>query len=396
VAARDLKIAIGALAMVLILISVWAAFRHHAGSAVRAPTNSRGLDQAWDGGAKPMAAAGTATKVSSLWVRPSAEVAARNYRRQGFAWILRQLGASEEQLNRLTDQDLLAVFSELKRKAQSGDPAAINILGEIALQNCRLGRDDATLEAFAASQITEAQALPPKDAAWFTAAMHEDIAFDKRVNAACKQVIDQDEILSWVTARAAQGDGASMWLLFRAADNMTDMQRRLRDAAAAGFPQAQFELAWAIIGGQQGAAGTGSAKVNAGDLLRQSADQLPRSEGELAVCEYSGCDGVDVDVDAAIEHAREAAQRGEIDAMLAMGPHLPAGLVNPDEVMAWGLVHASLLQRGCEGNGFSVRETKGTLSSLNANNITPQARTLAEQYWSDYGAQITANIGCSS
>jgi TPR repeat protein len=176
---------------------------------------------------------------------------------------------------------------------------------------------------------------------------------------------------------------------------MTEMQQRLRDAAAAGFPQAQFELAWAIIGGQEGAAGTGSAKVNVGDLLRQSVDQLPRSEGELAVCEYSGCEGVAVDPDTAIKHAREAAQRGEIDAMLAMGPHLPAGQVDPHEVMAWGLVLASLIQRGCAGNGFTVREMKSTLSTLNANNITPQARALAEQYWQDYGAQMMENLGCS-
>jgi len=396
VAARDLKIAIGALAVLLVVIGVWAALRQHARPSAGASISSPVKDRAWDGqAAKPVAAPRSAPKDSSLWVRPSAEVAARNYRRQGLAWILRQLGASEEQLSRLADQDLLAVFSELKQKAQSGDSASINILGEIALQNCRLGRDDDTLEAYAASQIADAQAFPPKDAAWFNAAVREDIAFEKRVNAACKQVL-QDEILSWVMARAGQGDGASLWLLFRAADNMTDMQQRLRDAAASGFPQAQFELAWAIIAGQQGAAGTGSAKVNAGELLRQSVDQLPRSEAELAVCEYSGCDGVAVDPDAAIKHAREAAQRGEIDAMLVIGPHLSAGQINPDEVMAWGLVHASLLQRGCGGNGFSVREMKNTLSTLNAKNITSEARALAEQYWSDYGALMMANLGCGS
>lgn len=395
-AARRIRIVIGALAVLLILIGVWAALRHHARQTVRAPMSSRVIDQPWDSAVtKHAEAQGYASKDSSLWVRPSAEVAARNYRRQGFAWILRQLGASEEQLNRLADQDLLFVFAELKHKAQSGDAASINILGQIALQNCRLGRDDNILEAHAASQIADAHALPPQDAAWFTAAMHEDTAFDKRVNAACKQVIDQDEILSWIGARAAQGDGASQWLLFTTARSLAEEQQLLRDAAATGFPEAQFELAWAIIGGQQGAAGTGALKVNAGDLLRQSADQLPRSEAELAVCEYSGCDGVAVDVDAAITHAREAAQRGAIDAILVMGPHLTAGQISPDEVMAWALVHASLVQQGCAGIGLSVREMKSTLGTLNANNITPQARILAEQYWQDYRAQMMANIGCT-
>jgi TPR repeat protein len=395
-AARRLRIAIGALALLVILIGVWAAFRQHALPTAGASMSSPVKDQAWDETAKPEAAPTEATKVSDLWVRPPAEVATRNYRKSGFAWILRQLGATDLQLDRLAEGDFAGLVTELKQKAQSGDADSINMLGEIALQNCRLGRDDETLDAHAASQIAEAQAFAPTDAAWFAAAMREDGAFDKRVNAACKQVIDQDEILSWVTARAAQGDGASLWLLFTAADNMTDMQQRLRDAAATGFPEAQFELARAIIGGQQGAAGTGVGKVNAGDLLRQSIDPLPRSEAELAVCEYSGCDGVAVDPDAAITHAREAAQRGEIDAMLAIGPHLTAGQLSPDEVMAWGLVHASLLQQGCGGNGFSVREMKSTLSTLNANNITPQARALAEQYWQEYGAQMMSNIGCSS
>jgi len=81
--------------------------------------------------------------------------------------------------------------------------------------------------------------------------------------------------------------------------------------------------------------------------------------------------------------------------LLVMGPHLPGGQINPDEVMAWGLVHASLMQQGCAGNGLSVRETKSTLSTLNANNISSQARALAEQYWQEFGPQMLANIGCS-
>jgi hypothetical protein len=103
-----------------------------------------------------------------------------------------------------------------------------------------------------------------------------------------------------------------------------------------------------------------------------------------------------VDVDAAIQHAREAAQAGAISAMLAMGPHLPAGQVNPDEVVAWSLIDASLQQQGCAGNGLSAQSMKSILSTLNANNITPQSRALAEQYWSEYGLQIKANLGCGT
>jgi hypothetical protein len=76
-----------------------------------------------------------------LWVRPAPEVAALHARRAGFSWILKQLGASDELVTRLIDGHLAAAITELKKEASAGDPAAINILGEIAHQQCRLGRD---------------------------------------------------------------------------------------------------------------------------------------------------------------------------------------------------------------------------------------------------------------
>jgi hypothetical protein len=332
---------------------------------------------------------------SNLWGRPAPDVAARNSRRYGFAWILRQLGATEDQLSRLANLDIAGVLSELKQKASAGDAASINILGEIAYQNCRLGRDDATVKGYVDSQIRDVLAVPAIDSSWFSTVMRDDEAFYKKVYDACAHV-DVDEAMSWVKARATLGDGASMWLLSLSAGNMTEMQQRLRDAAAAGFPQAQFDLAWAILGNQEGAAGTGAAKVNAGDLLRSSQEQLPRSELQLAVCEYSGCDGVTVDLDAAIKHAREAAQRGSPDAIVYIGPHVPAGQLDPNEVTAWGLVQASLGQRGCGGDVLSIRSLTRIVNTLNAKNISAEARMLAEQYWRDYGSQMMSNIGCTS
>jgi TPR repeat protein len=388
------RIGIAGIILLMIAIGIWVALPKHSspsGSRAAGPVTKVSEHEAQ---VQPPGALTTPVTTLDLWTRPVAEVASRNGRRYGFAWILRQLGATEDQLNRLADLDIKGVIAELKQKARGGDAASINVLGEIALQNCQLGRDDATVESFVASQIRDVQAVPAIDAAWFTAVMRNDEKFDKAVHAACAQV-DVNEVMSWVTSRANQGDGASLWLMFRDANNMTEMQQRLRDAAAAGFPQAQFELAWAILYGQEGAEGKGTAKVSAGDMLRESLEQLPRSESQLAMCEYSGCDGVAVDVNAAITHAREAAQRGAIDAMLTIGPRLPAGQLDPNEVAAWGLIQASLQQAGCGGNGFSVREMKSISNTLNANNISAQAHTLAEQYWQDYGAQMMSNIGCA-
>jgi TPR repeat protein len=308
---------------------------------------------------------------------------------------LRQLGATEDQLSRLADLDIAGVVADLKQKAQAGDAASVNILGEIALQNWWLGRDEEVVRSYVTSQIQNVQTVPAIDAVWFATVMRDDEAFSRAVHTACEQV-DQDDVMSRVTAQAMQSDGASLWLMSGSANNMTDIQQRLRAAAAAGFPQAQFERAWAIIAGQEGAAGTGAAKVSAGDSLRASQDQLANSEQQLAFCEYSGCDGVAVDVNAAIKHAREAAQRGEIDAIVSIAPHIPAGQLNPDEAAAWGLVQASLQQRGCGGSGFSVRKMTGIVNTLNAKNISAGARALAEQYWQDHSAQIMANLRCTS
>jgi hypothetical protein len=381
--------------LLMIAIGIWVLLSKH-----REPSGSvaGGRDAAFPVHASQVPGSFVAIKAdetSNLWARPAPEVAARNNRRYGFAWILRQLGATEDQLNRLADLDIAGVIAELKQKASAGDAASINILGEIAYQNCRLGRDEATVKGYVDSQIRDVLAVPAIDSSWFSTVMRDDEAFYKNVYDACAHV-DVDQAMSWVKTRADQGDRASLWLLSLSAGSMTEMQQRLRDAAAAGFPQAEFDLAWAILGGQEGAAGTGAAKVNTGDLLRSSQEQLPRSELQLAACEYSGCDGVPVDVDAAIKHAREAAQRGSPDAMVYIGPHVPAGQLDPNEVTAWGLVQASLEQRGCGGNGFSVRAIKSILGTLTANNIPARARILAEQYWRDYGAQMMSNLGCAS
>ncbi len=390
------RIGLAGIILLTIAIGVWVSLpKHSSPSGSVAASGPVGTIPAHEVPIHPAISPIKTAAATNLWTRPSPDVAARNNRRYGFAWILRQLGATEEQLNRLADLDIAGVIAELKQKAQAGDRASINILGEIAYQNCYLGRDNATVESFVASQIRDVQTVPGIDASWFTAVMREDEAFYKSVHAACVQV-DVDEVMSLVKTQAEKADGASLWLLYRDANNMTEIQQRLREAAAAGFPQAQFELAWAILAPQEGAAGTGAAKVSAGDMLRASQEQLPRSEQQLAVCEYSGCDGIAVDTDAAIKHAREAARRGAIDAMMKIGPDTPAGLLDPDEVTAWGLVQASLQQRGCGGNGFSVREMKGIASTLNANNISAQARVLAVQYWREYGVQMMSNIGCSS
>jgi hypothetical protein len=392
---RKLGIWIGVLVALMVLIVTWALLQHPANAPALVTINASAKDQLSSApSATPVTHASNAAKPSSLWVRPPATIAARHHRRGGFGWILKQLGANERLLDRLADEDVVAVLIELKALAAAGDPAAINILGQIAYRACYLGRNAEVLDGYEASQVAIAKELPPVDADWVDAALHEDIAYDKRVKAACDEVISVDQVLDWVEGRAKQGDGASLWLLSTSTGNLAEQQRLLREAAATGFAEAQYELAWIIVAGQQGAAGSGADEANLADLLRQSAEPLATAETELAVCEYHGCNGLPTDVYSAVAHAREAARRGSIDGILEIGPHLPASQIDSDEVAAWNLVHASLEQRGCGGNGFSVQWMKTTTAVLNSNVVTPHARTLADQFWSDYSEQIMTNLGC--
>lgn len=348
--------------------------------------------------AVPIAAAvGIAGPTGSggLWTRPPAEVAARQFRRQGYAWILRQLGASEDLLDRLANGDLVPVVTDLKKQAQSGDPAAVNILGEFAYQRCYLGRSEEVLGGYEARQLADARVLPSEDEPWFEEALQADVAHDKAVAAVCKQQIDIDEVLAKVATQAANGDGASLWIMANNADHMIDRNQRMRDAAAAGFPEAQFELAWTLIAERSRGRGADADTPNVSELLRQASDSLPVAEGELAVCEDAGCQGVIPNVESAISHAREAAERGSIDALIDIGPHMPVSVIDPDEVSAWTLVQAGLQQQGCVGQGFDVRSMKSMMSTLNAPTITANARSLADQYWQEYGAQIRSNLGCT-
>lgn len=391
-----LIVGIGILGALLVMIAFWSVLRPLSQPPTPTSTITSAKSQTFSAPIpKPTAAATTQSKGATLWIRPSPEATSRNRRRSGFAWVMRQLGMTESQLNRLTDGDASGLVNELKGKAKTGDPTFINILGQLATINCRATRG--MLMGFKKRQNTEAQAstLSQTDQDWFTSTANDDLAFDNQIDSLCDQ-IDTNEVRSWVTVLASQGDGASLWVLSQGLQ-MPDMQQRLREASAAGFALAQYSLALLINADVEGAVGDGPSKLNALELFNQAASAVPETKVQFALCEYFGdCAGIPVDIDAAIAHAREAAQEGYFNAVLTIGPHLPTGQMDPDEVEAWRLLDASVDQQGCGGNIFTVRAMQNITGTLNANNITPQARALAEQYWSDYGSQIMSSLGCTS
>jgi len=330
------------------------------------------------------------------WTRPPATVVARNLRRARFA-LLRGFGASEQLVNRLTDGDIHAVIQELKQQAQGGDAAAANVLEYMAYSTCGFAGVNGEGSPSQAQQLLDARALPVQDSEWIRTALQEKNTYDKQMVAACQQVIDKKEIEAWVTSSAGEGNGASLWLLSRysTGGSSTFKQQKLMDAADAGYPEAQTFLAQGLMNGTVHFP-AGIADDNAGNLLKVAADSLPNAESLLAVCEFKGCPGIASDIPSAVAHAREAAERGSFGAIFQIGPQLQASQMDPDEVAAWNLAGAMLSQQGCSYGGLTVQWMTSATSSLTSNDTSDRAKSLAEQYWRAYGAQMMASVGCAS
>jgi hypothetical protein len=334
----------------------------------------------------------TASPQGAWLARAPAGVARRRGDRVGFAWILRQFGASEATLDRIAQGDLKALMIDLKRQASTGDATAINTLGWLASRCAGLRQPD-VLDSYDARQKQDAQALPQTEATWLTSLIDQDEAREHELEAACAAQINQDEIETMLSARADQGDGGSLWLLSESAGNVFDLRTLLRQAAAAGFPEAEYELALQLLGSQdpQWHLAGDPAPM---DLLREAAVHLPDARANLAVCELRGCDGSTPDLTAAVSDARSAAQSGQPAAMLSLSTTLPTGALDPNEGAAWQLFATSLEQQGCRVDTRYVAWLKGIDTALSSPAMTPQVQALANQYWQRYGAAAEAQLGC--
>lgn len=219
--------------------------------------------------------------------------------------------------------------------------------------------------------------------------------FKQQMVSSCQQLPDKSELDTWVTAAAARGDPASeysLWL-FGGSNIRKFSDAHLRAAALGGYPWAQFVLGSRSVGDNSWTITGGEASDHPGDLLRAAAQTIPDAEGQLARCEFTGCEYVAQDIPAAIADARSAAQQGSIDAILSIGPQLQASQIDPDEVRAWQLINAALQLQGYEGN-IDVRMIRSATAVLKSSAVTPKARALADQYWQQFGAKILAGLGC--
>lgn len=334
------------------------------------------------------AAERTNKPLGSIWSRRPPKDAARHARWKSLEERYGRVGASHQLIDRIVGGDIVGALNDLKHQAIAGDPTAINLYGSFTYWNCFLGRSPEQLDSYAAMQMRESQSLTAADAEWFREAFMEDIAFDKAVVAACREAVDADQAFEMLDERAKQGDGTSLWLSSMTAGNLAGSQQLLRAAAIAGSSDAQFEIAFVVLGGhQQELLGIGPDALNVGDLLRQSAEQIPQAEGNLAICEFHGCAGMAADPAAGVRTALSAAQHGFFDALLDIGPHLAPSQLDPTDIEAWKLIQASVNLQ-C-GDGWSnAQAMKATSDALSSPAATDTARQRAEQLWEEYGTEL--------
>lgn len=326
--------------------------------------------------------------MGSLWVRGSPKEVERRAWRKQLERRYQRLGASQQFIDQMVDGNMVGALNILKKQALSGDPAAISVYGDFAYWNCFLHRSPEQLDSYAATQMRESRALPAADAEWFRAAFAEGVAVDKAVVATCSEAVNVEQAFDMVDESARQGDAANLFLSSMMTNSMVEKQQLLRAAAIAGSADAQFEIAFTVLGGyQRELLGTGADALNVGDLLRQSAEQIPQAEGNLAICEFYGCGGIEADPAAGIRTALSAAEHGFFDALLDIGPHLGVSQLDPTDVEAWKLIHASVdLQ--CGGSWSNVQAMRATLDALSSPAATDAARQRAEQLWAQYGAEL--------
>jgi hypothetical protein len=326
--------------------------------------------------------------VESWWVRPKPKEAARRAWRKRFERRYLRLGASHQFIDQMVDGNMVGALNNLKQQALSGDPAAISVYGDFTYWNCFLHGTHKQVDNYVTMQTQESPTLPAADAEWLREAAAEDVAINKAVVAACREAVNVGQVFDMVDESAEQGDGANLFLSSKTANDMPEMQRRLRAAAMAGSPDAQFEIAFTLLGGyQKELLGTGPDALDVGDLLRESAEQIPQAEGNLAICEFYGCGGIDADPSAGVRTALSAAEHGFFEALLDIGPHLGPSQLDPTDFEAWKLIKAAVdLQ--CGESWSNMKAMRAALDALSSPTATNAARQRAEQLWAQYGAEL--------
>ncbi len=324
--------------------------------------------------------------------RPQPPVLHRNLERAGFQWIFRRLGATDAQLGWIADGRFAELIRDLRPGVEGEDARATAVFGWLA-ERCRLLPSAEQQTSSRELNSLKLQQLATADLPEYQEVVTLQEQWEQSFREACESQIDQNFADRHLEQMATKQDGASLWLLSRRSDNYAAGLRLMSEAAAAGFAQAQYEFARALIMDPDALRVVTEAPSPV-SLLREAAATVPEAKVVLAQCQFDGCDVREPDHEAALQTAREAAAAGEPDAIFFLGSRLSIGALPADEVAAWRLFKSTLAAQGCYGEEDAAFGLAPRGSSAPAPAPSAAARNLAIVYWQRYGAQAATRLGC--
>jgi hypothetical protein len=196
-------------------------------------------------------------------------------------------------------------------------------------------------------------------------------------------------------ASATKNDPSSLFLLSLAESDAAKKHSLLVRSLELGYPEAEL-----ILGGQL----LVSSKVRqqnpelppASALLTHASEVSAAAEGVLAQCVFQGCEDEAPDVDRAVNLARDAATKGEVEQLLSFGESLPQGQVSADELSAWRVFRQTLANQGCLGRLLGLVSDQPPQPADSSSSSSSAINDLAVDLWKKYGAKAQANLGCGN
>ncbi len=315
-----------------------------------------------------------------------------NYAKSALTRVLRPMGASDSDLNALADGQFREVLARVTPAALAGDSVAIHVYGWVARMCGFLPSEQKDATSRKAS-LRHAENISTSEAAYFQGLSQVHANWKDELRDACAEDVDQDQAHQVLLAAAAENDSGSLYLLYLGESDAAKKHSLLVQSSRLGYSGAER-----ILGGQL-AVSSEFRRNNpelppASTLLSDASAVSPAAEGILAQCIFDGCEDEVPDVDRAINLARDAATKGEIDQLLSMGESLPPGQLSADELSAWRVFKVTLANQGCDGALYSALSGQlpqpADISSLSSSSVTD----LAVGLWKKYGAKAQANLGC--
>jgi len=305
------------------------------------------------------------------------------------------------------------VAAAMKLLEQQSDAASLYRLGAACSVAVRADSDSL---AEAADRSAVAAAATPELSATFAPLIAARADFRRRFAAGCRAAPeDRERVSALLTARAAQGDADSQYLL-ALRESGDDRIRRLQSAALLGSAPAALALSLPTL-----ASATASPERSAAAAiwLKGAAKLSPEAALDYALCQAQGCAG-STDRESAKSSVESLARQGDLAAIgvLAAGSGfaLPAALdIDPVPApdtppiesqaarrYAWSAFGARLARDGCAlASGeligalpVAAVQSESTLAASLSPAELDAGRAAAQALWSEAGADAEAAQGC--